>query len=360
MSALPQSVPEAPIRMVLQTAARVLRSPVTLALGAGGLVAGLIIVAGGYDASAALQSFLTGALAPRNLPSTLNLAIPIVGMAISAAIAFRAGCINLGGAGQLVIGALTAAAIPLYLPISGIVGIVVSVFLAMAAAAALALVPAVLEVRLRVPMLISSLLLSYPVAGLAAYAVRYPLGTPGSGLPQSPLLPGDVRLPELLPGVDLNSGLLCVVAVVVLTVFVYERTSLGFELKLHGLNPRFSSYVGAESRRITYAAMAASGAVAGLVGAVIVLGDHHRFLDGALTGPGYTWTGITAAILAAFKPIPTVAAGLFFTVLQTGGLGMERDLALPRYIVQVVQAAIILVMAMRAGVGFAAARRDGP
>ena len=75
--------------------------------------------------------------------------------------------------------------------------------------------------------------------------------------------------------------------------------------------------------------MFASGAIAGLVGAIIVLGSQFRFIDGALLTPAYTWSGLMAALLASGEPVGAIVAGLFFAALQTGGFAMQRETSVP-------------------------------
>ena len=97
--------------------------------------------------------------------------------------------------------------------------------------------------------------------------------------------------------------------------------------------------------------MFASGAIAGLVGAIVVLGSQFRFIDGALLTPAYTWSGLMAALLVGGEPAGAILAGLFFAALQTGGFAMQRETSVPRVLTLVLQAIVILFLAMRQGVG---------
>ncbi|PWE52498.1 hypothetical protein DEM27_30465 [Metarhizobium album] len=92
---------------------------------------------------------------------------------------------------------------------------------------------------------------------------------------------------------------------------------------------------------------ALSGAVAGLVGALLILGQQYRFTDGALLAPGYTWSGLMAAVLAMASPVATVVVSVFFAALQVGGFAMERTLGLPAVLTWVLQALIILCLSAR-------------
>jgi simple sugar transport system permease protein len=158
------------------------------------------------------------------------------------------------------------------------------------------------------------------------------------------------RLGNLIPGTPVNQGLLLVAVIVAAVVFVDRRTSIGFEMRLRGLNERFARYGGVELQRQTFGVMLASGAIAGLVGAVMVLGSQFRYTDGALTAPQYSWSGTLAALLAGGEPVGAVIAGVAFAALQTGGFAMERSIEIPRVLTMVLQSVVILFLAMRGAI----------
>ena len=317
------------------------------AVGFAVLVGALLVAASGADPIDAYRQIVVGALAWRNLPNTLNWAVPLAGMALVAAIPLRGGMVNLGGDGQLVVGGLTAALSALYLPLPAALLTVAAIALAMLAAGLYAALAAWGETRHGIPMLISSLLLSYPAIGLASYLVGFPLRDHGSGLPQTVMIPHGARLPLL--GAGLNAGAVLILVVAVAAV-VFDRHSVaGYELRLRGLNARFARYGGVGLGGQAVRTLFASGAIAGLVGAIVVLGAQFRFTDGALLSPGYTWSGLMAALLAGGEPAGTLAGAVFFAALQSGGFAMQRETAVPRVLTMVLQAVIILFLAARHG-----------
>lgn len=322
---------------------------VPLAILVGVVIGGLLVLVSGGNPIEAYVQIVVGALAWSNLPDTLNWAVPLVGMTLVAAIPLRGGMINLGGDGQMVIGGLVAALLPLYVPGPGPVIIVLAIAAAMLAAGLYASITAWGEVRHGIPMLISSLLLSYPAIGVASYVVGFPLRDTTTGLAQTVMIPDAVRLPTLSG--PLNIGLLVMIVVGALVVFYDRFTVGGYELRMRGLNARFAGYGGVRLGVQTTRVMFASGAVAGLVGALIVLGSQYRFQDGALLSPGYTWSGLMAALLAGGEPLGAIAAGAFFAALQTGGFAMQRETSIPRVLTMVLQSIIILFLAIRHGVG---------
>ena len=320
-----------------------------LAIVIGVTVGALLILASGGNPLTAYWAILIGALAPASLPDALNWAVPLVGMTLVAALPLRGGLVNLGGDGQLVIGGLVAALAPLYLPaLAPGIAAAVAIVAAMLASGLYASLAAWGETRLGVPMLISSLLLSYPAVGLTSYVVGFPLRDTTTGLAQTVMIPRAARLATILG--PLNIGLILMAAVALLAVFYDRRTVGGYELRMRGLNARFAGYGGVRLASQTVRVMFASGAVAGLVGAIIVLGSQFRFHDGALIAPGYTWSGLMAALLAGGEPLGAIGAGVFFAALQTGGFAMQRETSIPRVLTMVLQAVIILFLAIRHGV----------
>ncbi|MFJ9566280.1 ABC transporter permease [Streptomyces fuscichromogenes] len=327
-------------------ASKALRSPVTFSLLAGVVIGGLFLVGTGADPLAAYGAVITGSLGADGIDATLTTLTSVLGMALALAVPLRAGLINLGGDGQMVLGGIAAAVTGLYSPLPPSLTTVLALLAGLAAGGAYAALAALCENRLGVPLLVSSLLLSYPAVSLASYLVRYPLKEPGSSLPQTRQLPTGVALP-VLGSSTVTVGLLLVALAAGAYWFTDSRTAVGYEIRMTGLNPRFSAYAGVDRKGLTLRLMATSGALAGLVGAIGVLSFPYRFLDGSLTSPGYTWTGLTAALLASAAPLGTVLASFFFAVLQVGGLAMERTTEVPRELTQVLQAIVIVFLAAR-------------
>jgi simple sugar transport system permease protein len=330
---------------------RVLASPVVGAVVAALLVGAVVLVGTGANPLQAYGAVVTGAFGPRDWRNTVEMAVPVIGMALAVAVPLRAGVVNLGGEGQIVAGGITSVVVAQAVPLPAGLAPVVGLAAGAVAGGVVAAVPAVLENRLGVPLLISSLLLSYPVVGVASYLVRFPLRDPATGLPQTHRLPDGARLPDV-GGVTVSA--LVVLVLVALVVAVDRATPAGFEVRMTGLNRRFTTYAGLDVPRLVTRVMVGGGAIAGLVGAMLVASFPYRYLDGALTVPGYTWTGLLAALLARARPLGAAVAGLFFAALEIGGFGMERTTDVPRELSSVLQAVVIVLLA--AGLALAARR----
>ncbi len=328
---------------------RNLQGPLLAILGSLAIGA-VIMLLSGHNPIEGYSAMLAGALGGRNsanLASSLTRAAPIVGMGLCAAVAFRAGFFNLGGEGQLVLGGLVAALVALYLPLPAILVIPLTILAAMVTGGVFALVPTWAQFKFGVPLLISSLLLNYPARFLASYVVVNLLRDVQSGMPQTYPIGADLQLPLLIPGTQLHAGVFITLAAVIVTAVIIDRTVAGYELRMTGLNPTFARYGGVSISKMGYGVMFASGAIAGLVGAIEVLGVNYRFIDDALTAPQYPWVGLMAALLSGSSPIGVLIAGTFFSAIQTGGFGMERVTEIPRELARVLQAVIILFVAAR-------------
>jgi ABC-type uncharacterized transport system permease subunit len=318
---------------------------VAIAVLAGILLGAVLLAATGADPLSAYRAIVDGAVGPDGILETLVYAVPVVGMAMALAIPLRAGMVNLGGEGQLVLGAISAIAVGLH--VHGPFGIVAALLAGALAGAVYAAAAAWCENRFGVPLLVTTLLLSYPAMSFAAYLVRFPMRDEGSSLPQSGQLPPDTRLPAF--GEGLTVGLFLIVAAVAVFAVVDARTAAGFEARITGWGPRFAQYTGIDRPGLTLRLLACSGGLAGLVGAVVVLGFPYRFIDGALITPQYTWIGLLAALLAAANPLGTLVAALFFAALTSGGFGMERATQVPRELTAVLQAVLIIFLAATTG-----------
>ncbi len=322
-------------------------SPVTLALVFAFLVGGVLIAVTGADPLAAYGDMFRGAFTGSGLRNSINRAIPVVGMALAVSVAFRAGIINLGGEGQMVVGGLAGSAFALYVPGPGPLIILGALLVGALAGAAWALLPAFGQTRLQLPILITSLLLNYPARAFTGYLVRFPLKDEGSVLASTPVVPESARIPRLPLFGGVSFTLVLVLAAVALAAVAYRRTVFGYETEMIGFSTKFSRYGGVDVERRTLAVMAAAGAVAGVVGTHMVVGDAYRYVDGELVVAGFAWTGLMVSLLASNRPLPILAAGTFFAALQIGGLAMQRNSGVSWQIALVIQAVVIVALAAR-------------
>jgi general nucleoside transport system permease protein len=311
------------------------------AVPAGSLVfaffaAGLVLLATGHDPLPAYRELFQAAfLNDGALAQTLVSATPLAFTGLAAAAAFRMRLFNIGGEGQLLIGAITAAAAGLYFGGLGwpkAVVIAAMVIAGCAGGAAWALIPGVLRAFFRTSEIITSLMLNYVAAYLLTYLIfntnsywRETKGFNASVFPTSKDLPNNAIWPAatihaqgriLLP----LGAALALLAATVLWV-LYSRTRFGFETQVLGDSPRAARYAGMRTRRKILAVMAISGALAGLGGASQD-GDFRHTLDADPNGMQkayYGYSGIVVAALGRYNPFAVVLVAFLIGGLQNAG-----------------------------------------
>jgi ABC-type uncharacterized transport system permease subunit len=318
-----------------------------LLAGAVAVVAALALVlaGGGYDAGPALAALWRGSFGSVDafVSATLVRATPLVLTGLAVTLAFRAGVWNIGAEGQLLAGAATAAGIALAIPAGAAPGAlaVPAVLLGGAlAGAAWAGLAALLRRRHGVPEVISTIMLNFVAASLVGWLVRGPLQEPLGIYPQSDALPSAARLP-LFPGARLHAGAVVALLAAAYLAWLLRATAAGFRIRATGASPDAARTAGRiDVVRTTTLALLASGALAGLAGAVEVSGVTYALYENL--SPGYGFTAIAVALLARLDPALVVASGILFGALEAGGGAMQRDAGVPVVLVDVVEALIIL------------------
>lgn len=281
-----------------------------------------------------------------NFALFVNRTTPLLLLGLSVILSFRAGVFNVGGEGQLYLGAIAAtfaglasagAPRPSALIIAAAAGALVG--------ALYALVPALLKVRLGVNEVVSTLMLNFVALLLTQYLVTHPLRDPVAYGAVSRMLPPTAWLPDIpvLPGAT-SAALIAVALAPMVWVLLY-RTVWGADLRAAGSNPRFAETVGVDASRRVLEAMALSGAVAGLAGALYVLGVGHRFEQNF--SPGFGLIGLTVALLARLHPIGVVATAAFYALVLNGAAYMQIDTDVPRSLVGLLTGFLVLFMTAR-------------
>jgi len=279
-------------------------------------------------------------------------ATPLILTGLAVAFAFRAGLFNIGGEGQLYIGAFlcawagfTLAGLPplLLIPLC---------MLAAALGGALwGLVPGLLKARFGVHEVINTIMLNFVAMLATNFLVNRMFKEPDQMIPQTREIATTAWIPRLAPlarrlGIGLpdsnplNYALLLSLIVAAAAYLILFRTRLGYEIRAVGQSPGAARYGGIRVGLILVLSMAISGSMAGLVGVNEVMGYRHRFLDGFSTGLGFT--GIAVALLGRNHPLGVVLAAVLFGILNTGALEVDIFTDIPRELVMVLQAVIII------------------
>jgi simple sugar transport system permease protein len=277
---------------------------------------------------------------------TLTRSIPLMLTGLAATVAFRARLFNIGAEGQLYAGALAAVAVGGLHGGSGLALPTPLLFVLMMAAAALAgalllLGPALMKARLGVDEVVTTLLLNFIVLLFVSMMLDGPMKDPlAMGWPQSVALVGDLELARLIPKTRVHTGLLWAVSLAVALWALIRYSVLGFNIRAVGANPRGAAFAGVPVTRTVVLVAMLSGALAGLAGAIEVAGrTGYVTLD---MSPGYGYSGIVIAMLAALHPLGVVLASLFVAGVLVGADSMSRAVGVPTYIADVIVAASLI------------------
>jgi simple sugar transport system permease protein len=209
------------------------------------------------------------------------------------------------------------------------------------AGALLLLGPALMKARLGVDEVVTTLLLNFIVLLLVSMLLDGPMKDPTAmGWPQSVGLIGDLELSKLVPQTRVHTGLLWGVGLALAVWALMKYTVLGFDIRAVGANSRAAAFAGVSVTRTVVLVAMLSGALAGLAGAIEVAGrTGYVTLD---MSPGYGYSGIVIAMLAALHPLGVVLASIFVAGVLVGADSMSRAIGVPTYIADVIVAASLL------------------
>lgn len=325
---------------VLLLATPVIAVTVALALS------GVLIALAGASVPEAYRQILLGAFGSRlAVTETLARATPLILTGLAAAVAFRVKLWNIGAEGQLYMGALAVAAIGAEMTagLPGAIAIPLLFVVAAAAGAMLMLGALMLRLKFGVDEVVTTLLTNFIVLLFVSMMIEGPLKDPlAFGWPQSVPVADNAELPDLLPRSRLHIGLLIAVMIAFVVHFVQARTVFGLHSRAAGLNAGAARFAGVPLVRTLIVVAALSGGLAGLAGAVQVMGVRGYVATDL--SPGFGYSGIVIAMLANLNPIGVIGAALFAAVMFIGADGMSRAIGIPSFIADVAVALSLLTM----------------
>jgi ABC-type uncharacterized transport system permease subunit len=325
-------------------------------LAALGIGAGLIALTG-VPLGQALRAFWDGIAASdyARVGSILR-AVPLALIGLGFMLAERANLTNVGGEGQICLGGLVSTAAALYwgadrlsMPLSFLYPLLLGTL----AGAGWGAIAGVLKARRGSNEVITTLLLTFIALQLVYGAVqsdallRQPR-TSGSTLPESLEIPASTQLPLLAAGsaLPLHAGIVVLALAALLIGVVLRYSAFGLRLRAVGQNALASRRAGLPVRSLVVAALAGSGALGGLAGAIMVQGDQHYLTAGFSSGFGFD--GLVVGLLARGSVWAALGFALLFGCLRSGGLAMEMSAAVPSAVVVVCQGLIVIASAAAA------------
>lgn len=307
-------------------------------------VAALLVALCGASPAEAGAMFLRGIFGNLNgFGEIFVKATPLILMGLGCSVAFKTGFFNIGAEGQFYMGALGSAWIALNLTgVPGIWRIVLAVLAGFVLGGVWALIAALMKARLGISEIIVTIMLNYIAMNLLGIAVRTFLMDPAGSIPQSAKLDESVTLQRFLLPTRIHTGIFIALAAVIVVWFLMEKTTLGFELRVVGFNQRGAACNGISIFKNIVISAALSGGLAGIAGAVEVLGVQRKLLEGISGGCGYT--AVLISLLALNRPFGVLVTAILFAALSTGANSMQRQMGIPAAIVDFLIGMVVLLI----------------
>lgn len=307
-------------------------------------IGAIILLVSGANPLAAYGGLLKGSFGSGSaIGRTLEKATPLIFSGLAVAFAFKAGLFNIGAQGQLLLGAVVAAAIGF--GVTGLPAIIhapLALLGGVAAGALYGAIPGALKTYTGAHEVITTIMLNYIAINITDFLADGPWKdqSPGNVVARTPTIADAARIGNLGP---IPLGFLLAIVFAVVVWWVLWRTTLGYEIRTVGLNPSAARYAGIKVARTVILTMVLSGVLAGLGGAIETQGVVGRFQPGFNAGLGFD--GITIALLGKTHPLGVIPAALLVGTMKAGAGQMQFSAGVAKEITDVVQALMLFFVA---------------
>lgn len=317
------------------------------------LISAIVILAIGEDPIAAVKLMISGALGSSyGWGYTLYYATNFMFTGLAVAVAFHASLFNIGGEGQAMLGGLGVALVCLFIPWPHwSLAVLAGAGAAALFGAAWAAIPAYLQVRRGSHVVITTIMFNFIAASLLNYVLVNQLRPKGTMDPASARFPEATNLPnlhEILAPIGINfsksapanvSLIIAIIACFAVWALIW-RTRFGFELRAFGKSESGARYAGISPFKITMFAMLISGGLAGMMAINNVQGEAERLVLNAVEGAGFI--GIAVSLMGRNHPFGVFLAAILFGFLYQGGAELALWTDIPRELIIVIQALVIM------------------
>lgn len=308
---------------------------------AGFLLGALLLWCSGYDPWSAYSLMFKKVFADFGL--VIGRATPLIFTGLAFAIPYSVGLLNLGAEGQIIVGAMVGALIGAYLPLPSIIQIPLIMVGGAMGGMLCAVLCGYLKLKFGASEVVTTVMLNSVIMLLAEYCVNGPLnGMPSQ--PQTAPILDTAKLPKLDIRADYSTAIFIAIAVAILMWIFINKTVLGYEVRASGLNLKASRYKGINVTTVSLLAMSMGGLIAGMGGAVEVMGTQHSYYHGFLANYGYTGMGV--ALIARNNPIAVIPAAIFLAAIRVGGMAIDRLTPIPSHFIWVLQGMMIIALAV--------------
>jgi simple sugar transport system permease protein len=311
------------------------------------VVASLAIFLAGSNPIQAYLALAAGAFGDLDsLITTVIKTVPLLIAGLGVAVAFRGGLFNIGVEGQLFVGSIATvivgtqihAPVYIHLPLTLLAGVL--------AGALWASIPGYLKAKYGANEVITTIMTNYIALRLITWSIgaRGPLRRGASVVPETDYLLETARLPNLIADTRLHAGILIALLMAVLVYLLLFRTTLGIEIRTVGMNLHAAHYSGINVDRTIVLTMAISGGLAGLAGALQVMGlPPYNFTTGF--NVGYGFDSIAVAVLGSIHPLGITISAFLFGAMDAGARLMQLRARVPIEIITILQGLILMFVA---------------
>ncbi|HEX9999244.1 MAG TPA: hypothetical protein VGB74_02225 [Actinoplanes sp.] len=309
------------------------------------VIFGAFAVAKGLNPLTMYADMLLSLADPAQAQTVLVRAAVLLLAGLAVAVPARAGLLNVGGEGQIVIGAVAAAGVGLVTDqrLPGGLVVVLMVVAAIAAGAAWAGLAGILRLTVKVNEAISTLLLNFVAIDIMLGLIYDPWkDAAGFGQPSSRPLAETARLPLFVTGGTVNAGIVLALLAMGGVWWALRYTAWGFKLRVVGGNPEAARRAGLKVGPLLLSAMVVGGGLAGLAGLVHFAGTEFQLRPGMAVNFGYV--GFLASWLAMHRPVRVGLAALLLAAIAMGGDSLQIDAGLPAASLNVLMAVVLLVV----------------
>lgn len=310
------------------------------------LVCGSLLFIGlGLDPLVTLHTLLIAPVSDLyGLSELMVKTLPILLCALGLAVAYQARIWNIGAEGQLLLGALAGSAVAVnIIEMESRWALVMVLLAGTLAGAAWAGVTAWLRTHFNANEILTSIMLNYIALNLLLYFVHGPLKDPaGMNFPESATFGDASRLPLLMDEGRAHIGVYFALLALVAVWVLLQRSFVGFQIKVLGLDKRAAGFVGFREKQLVWLALLISGGLAGLAGVSEVTGPIGQLVP--QVSPGYGYAAITVAFLGRLNPIGILFSSLLIALLYLGGENAQMTLNLPLAITQLFQGMMLFFL----------------
>ncbi len=334
----------------------------------GFMMGALVLLTAGFNPIEAYAAILKGIFSkPKYISYVVIYSTPLIITGLSVAFALRTGLFNIGAEGQYIVGAMAAAIAGYFFNLPMVLHIIICITLAAAAAAFWGGLAGIIKAKFGVHEVISTIMLNWIALYLSNWAVTLnAFGKQGTG--KSYVIQETARIDlygqwkitdagiefirahNILGDIlktPVNIGIIIAILLAFLMWFTLNKTTLGYELRAVGFNPHAAEYGGINVKKSMVTSMCIAGGLAGIAGALQVMGVSHRIAKLAVM-EGYGFDGIAVSLIGNNTGIGSVLAGLLFGALKYGGSKIQDAVEAPTEVISIMVGTIILCVSMPA------------